>query len=221
MSSPVDHTASIAQIIAEHPATAAVFREYEIDFCCRGDATVPEACRQRHLDAEEVLARLQGAIASAPAQDSSCDQGAPQVSVITHIVKNHHAYERGALPYILSLLPKVAGRHCRRNGQLDALCDLGQDLADTLQAYLEEEERTLFPALAAGGCPVVRGEINRHNQELGLLLSQVRSLANGYVAPDWGDQSYRVLMEELEALEDDMVERMHLENHVLIPDLAG
>ncbi len=135
---------------------------------------------------------------------------------VKHIVDHHHAYERRALPYIVSLLAKVAGRHRKRNGQLDVLCDVGQDLADTLETYMEEEERKLLPALAAGGCDVVREEMNRHNRELGLLLAKIRSLADGYVAPDWGDRSYQALMEELEALEDDLTERMHVENLVLI-----
>ncbi len=135
---------------------------------------------------------------------------------VKHIVDHHHAYERRALPYIVSLLAKVAGRHRKRNGQLDVLCDVGQDIAETLETYMEEEERKLLPALAAGGCDVVREEMNRHNRELGLLLAKIRSLADGYVAPDWGDRSYQALMEELEALEDDLTERMHVENLVLI-----
>jgi iron-sulfur cluster repair protein YtfE (RIC family) len=136
--------------------------------------------------------------------------------LIKHIVDHHHANERRALPYIVSLLGKVAGRHRERNAQLDVLCDLGHDLADTLDTYMEEEERTLLPALAAGGCDVVREEMSRHNRELSLLLTNIRALADGYVAPDWGDRSYQALMEELEALEDDLTERMHVDNLVLI-----
>ncbi len=212
----IDRTATVAQIVAEHPVTTAVFRKCEIDYCCRGDATVHEACRERRLDPEKVFAHIEDVISGAPgrAQDGGAPE-APGASLVAHIVEHHHAYERRALPYILSLLPKVAGCHRKRNAQLDELCDAGQDLADTLEAYIEEEERRLFPALLSGGCEVVRGEMNRHNREVSLLLAQVRSLAGGYVAPEWGDHSYRALMEELEALEKDVKERIHFANHVL------
>lgn len=139
-----------------------------------------------------------------------------RTSLVTHIVEHHHAHERGALPYIVSLLAKVAGRWRNRDRRLDALCDVGQDLADTLEAYMEEEERRLLPALAAGGSDAVRGEVSRHNRELLLLLGRIRALASGYLAPDWADQDYRALMEELEALEESVVERMHVANHVLL-----
>ncbi len=210
----VDRSATVAQIVAEHAATAAVFREFEIDFCCRGEATVVEACRDRHLDPEDVLARIDEAITAADGQARRDNRR--ESSLVAHIVEHHHAYEWRSLPYIVSLLAKVAARHRNRNAQLDALCDAGQDLAEALETYMEVEERKLFPALVAGGCEVVRGEMDRHNREVGLLLKQIRSLADGYVAPDWSDPSYQALMEELEALEDDLVERMHFENHVLI-----
>jgi regulator of cell morphogenesis and NO signaling len=212
MPARIDRMATVAEIVAENGEAAAVFRRYDIDYCCRGEASVLESCRERRLDPEEVLAQLErtGPAAATP-------RGGPQApSLVTHIVEHHHKHERGALSYIVSLLAKVTGRYRNRDPRLDALCDVGQDLADTLEAYLEEEERRLLPALVAGGCGIVRGEVNRHNRELYLLLGRIRALADGYLAPDWADQDYRALMEELEALEDSVVERMHVENHVLV-----
>ncbi len=214
MPSRIDRTTTVAQIAAEHGEAAAVFRKYDIDYCCRGEASIAEACRQRHLDPERLIAEVEGAIATGSGRDGRGN--GHERSLVTHIVEHHHANERRALPYLVSLLAKVAGRHRARNGQLDDLCDVGQDLADTLEAYMEEEERRLLPALAAGGCEAVRGEMDRHNRELRVLLTKVRSLAGGYIAPEWGDRTYQDLMEELEALEEDLVERMHVENHVLL-----
>lgn len=213
MPSRVDRTATIAEIVAEHGRAAEVFRSYGIDVCCRGDASVLGACREHRLDPEEVLARIEAPIP----EEGKAQAGERRASpLVKHIVDHHHANERRALPYIVSLLAKVAGRHRERNAQLDVLCDLGHDLADTLETYMEEEERKLLPALATGGCDAVREEMGRHNRELSVLLTKIRSLADGYVAPDWGDRSYQALMEELEALEDDLTERMHVENLVLI-----
>jgi regulator of cell morphogenesis and NO signaling len=210
-----DRTAPIARIVAEHASAAAVFRRYDIDFCCRGDATIAEACREQRLRAEPVVADLERAIAG-PAGEPSGGPEAPRGAVVSEIVDRHHAYERQVLPYIASLLPKIAARYRGRDGRLDLLCDAGQDLVETLEAYMEKSERTLLPAAAAGGCEVVRGEIDRHNFELEVLLAHVRSLAGGYVAPDWSDQAYRALMEELESLERDVKERVRVEERGLL-----
>ncbi len=208
-----DRGATLAQIVAAHAGAAAVFRRYDLDFCCRGDATVVEACRERRVRAERVFADLDRAVAAAPQQAGG---SGPRAGSFVPDVERHHASERRALPYIASLLPKIAARHGHRNRQLDLLCDAGQDLVETLEAYMDEDERRLLPAVAAGGCEVVRGELDRHNCELEVLLAHIRSLADGYVAPEWGDQPYRALMEELEALERDVKERVRLEERGLV-----
>lgn len=141
-----------------------------------------------------------------------------RAALIADLVDGHHASERRALPYILALLARVAGFHGKRNGKLSALCDAGTELADVLEAHLDDQELRLFPDLAAGrGEGLQRGlEWTRRNRrELERLLVRIRSLADGYVAPEWGDNGYRALMEELQALEDDVRKHMQLESRVL------
>lgn len=160
-------------------------------------------------------------------RDASAEAHAPrEAALVAHLVEHHHARARRSLPYIVPLLAKVAGRHGRRNGRLDALCEAGNELADRLERFLDEEERSLFPALAAGAGAraAVRHEIEemiRHHREVERLLARVRSLADGYVAPDWSDGTYRTLLEELEALEDQVMEHVHLESFALIPCLLS
>ena len=143
-------------------------------------------------------------------------------NAVSRIIEHHHPYARRALPYIVPLLARVAGFHGKRNEKLPALCEAGHALADTLEAHLDEEELELFPALL--GAPARRGErpvlsppICRHHGEVARLLQRIRFLADGYAAPEWASLAYRVLMEELEALEEDVSEYLHLERFVLLP----
>jgi regulator of cell morphogenesis and NO signaling len=150
----------------------------------------------------------------------------PNHALVAHIVEHHHAYARRALPYIVPLLSKITGFHRGRNRKLSALCDAGHELADALEAHCEAEERELFPELLAGAPreDVVRRELDhldRHHREVDLLLARIRWLADDYGAPEWAGRSYRVLMEELAALEDDVREHLHLERNVLIPRLSS
>ena len=66
---------------------------------------------------------------------------------------------------------------------------------------------------AAGPIRVMRHE----HDEVGLLLKQMRALANGYVAPADGCQSFQLLYEELRKLEEDMHLHIHKENNLLFP----
>jgi regulator of cell morphogenesis and NO signaling len=150
----------------------------------------------------------------------------PDPALVAHIVERHHAYARRALPYIVPLLSKITGFHRGRNRKLAALCDAGHELADALEAHLEAEERELFPALLAGGPlpDAVRRDIDharRHRRGLDLLLSRMRWLADDYGAPEWAGQSYRALMEELQALEEDVREHLSVQENVVIPRLSA
>ncbi len=145
--------------------------------------------------------------------------------LVARIVERHHAYERRALPYLVALLAKVAGRHRTRNAKLGVLCEVGEELAEALEAHADEEERELFPALLAGqaGSDRLRAgleRIRRHHRALALLLGRVRWLADDFAVPAWGGRTYQALMEELEALEDDVLEHVHLEANVLLARLA-
>jgi regulator of cell morphogenesis and NO signaling len=150
----------------------------------------------------------------------------PDAALVAHLVEHHHDYVRRSLQYVVPLLAKVAGFYGRRYEKLNALCDAGQELAEVLEAHLEEEERTLFPALLAD--PPARDALRRALDDMAqdhlrieLLFARVRMLADGYDAPIWAGRSHEVLLEELEALEENVVEHMHLESYVLVPRLAS
>ncbi len=140
-------------------------------------------------------------------------------------IARRRATEERALPYIASLLPKIAGRFRGRDERLDVLCDTGQDLVEMLETYMEADAHGLVAVAAAGGHDLARGEIDRRHGELEATLAHVRALARDFVVPAWGDGAYRALMEELEALERDVRERMRVEERELVAspgaDLSG
>jgi len=149
----------------------------------------------------------------------------PDATLLAHLVE-HHDYDRRALPYVVALLAKVVAAHRRRNPKLAALCEAGQELAEALEGHDDDEERELFPALAAGA--PARGEaareldrMRRHHRDLALQLARVRWLADDFVVPTWAGRSYQHLMEELEALEEDVLEHVHLEAFALVPRLSA
>ncbi len=149
-----------------------------------------------------------------PDLDRTADRATAE-RIVAEVVRRHER-ERRALPYILSLLPKIAGRFRGRDARVDVLCDAGQDLADALETYMDVDERRLVPAAAAGGNDLVRGELDRRHGEVEAMLAHVRALARDFVTPEWGDEAYRALMEELEALEREVKARIDVEERELV-----
>jgi regulator of cell morphogenesis and NO signaling len=222
----LSRSATVAQIVTENAVAARVFQKHQIDFCCRGDVTVAEACRARALDPEALFAELEAALPASAGDAGEDPRSLSTPALIARIVDRHHGYLRRQLPYLEPLLAKIAAVHGARNPKLGELAGLHDELTGALEPHLDQEEAVLFPALMARtpDLEVARREFqDMHADHLavGDLLARIRAAADGFVTPEWGCNTYRVTMRELEALEGDVLRHVHLENHVLMPRFAG
>jgi regulator of cell morphogenesis and NO signaling len=221
----VDRCATVAQVALDHPPCVQVFYARRIDFCCRGELTVPEACAAKGLDAESVFSELDAAVLGrAKAEEDPRGMSTPRL--IEHIVARHHVYLRKTLPFVEQLAKKVARVHGERNPKLPELATFVSELRQTLEPHLDEEEQALFPALASAEPDARRIAMElraMHDDHLrvGEGLTCIRTLADDYVPPDWACGSYRALMNELGFLELDTLRHVQIENHVLMPRFAA
>jgi regulator of cell morphogenesis and NO signaling len=218
----LDPSTTVARIVTEHPAAARIFQRHGIDYCCHGDVTVHEACLGGQLDPEALLAELEAALAANDVQPEENPSALSTAALIARIIDRHHGYLRRALPYIAPIMAKVAKVHGPRDAKLQHLHDAFRDLAASLGPHLDEEEEVLFPALMSRQPDVrlVEREIERMHADhltVGGLLARIRALTDGFITPEWGCNTYGVLMAELDGLEADILQHVHLENHVLAP----
>lgn len=221
----LDRSATVAQIVTEHAAAARVFQKYGIDYCCRGNVTVPVACSDRKLDPETLFAELQAAVPADGRLEEEDPRALSTAGLIARIIDRHHGYLRRALPYVEPVAAKVARVHAARDGRLAEVHGVFRELSAALLPHLDDEETVLFPALMVPkpDAGVVLREVERMHADhlaVGDLLGRLRALTDGYSVPDWGCNTYRVLMAELEAIEADTLRHVHLENHVLVPRFA-
>jgi regulator of cell morphogenesis and NO signaling len=222
----LERSATVAQIVLDHPECARIFREHRIDFCCRGQMTVAEACAGSGQDAAALIDELERAIGERSRKDVD-PRGLATPELVQLIVARHHEYLRKALPFVEQLARKVARVHGRHDARLAPLADVVTELGETLLEHIDDEEASLFPALLAGAPDRtwVEGELRAMNDEhlrVGDLLSRIRTLAGDFaLAPEWACASYRTLMRELEEIESDTFTHVHHENHVLVPRFAS
>jgi regulator of cell morphogenesis and NO signaling len=221
----LDPRTTIARTVLDHAETASVFQRHRIDFCCKGNRSITEACAERGVDEAVVLADLEQAIADREGLSPASPSAMSTPALIAHIISTHHAYLRRTLPFVRGLAAKVGRVHGEREPQLVTLAALVVELEATLTPHLDAEEGVLFHAMlaanaGAAGVNAMADDLVAMKQEheaVGALLEQIRSAADGYHAPEWACTSYRTLFAELDQLEGDILRHVHLENHVLAP----
>ena len=225
-----DTSTTIRSIVADDFRAAAVFQKYGIDFCCGGDRPVAEACRERGIDDDAVLADLEAA--------TTTSSDVPRFSawdldfLANYIVTNHHAYVRRAVETIGAHTARVAEVHGQHHPEVLEIKSLFQAVADEMVQHMAKEERVLFPYIAAlagagRGGPVPRAPfgtianpirmMEAEHASAGDAMATIRQLSGDFTPPPDACTTFKVTYQELREFEADLHRHVHLENNILFP----
>lgn len=215
---------TLADIVTGHPAAAAVFHRHHLDYCCRGTRAFAAACADRGLDPAAIRAEIREAERSPDGTRTDWSQR-PLGEVIDHILARYHRPLREELRRLAELAAKVERVHGEKPACPHGLADHLAEMIGAVEDHLVKEEEILFPIIRHGHGPLaeapVRLMVEEHERH-GESLARVRELTGDLVPPPEACASWIVLYRGLEELERDLMDHIHLENHVLFPRaLAG
>lgn len=209
---------SLGDLARSIPGATALFDRHQLDFCCGGEFTLRSAAGPA---AAQVAAELQ-ALQAVPDEDSRDWRKATAEELIAHILRRYHERHRLQLPELVRLARRVETVHAARTDCPHGLADHLQTMQEALQSHMMKEEQVLFPALALGMAPPLRGPITvmRSEHELhGQALQRMADLAHGLVMPPGACNTWRALVLGLRELREDLMQHIHLENNVLFEGL--
>jgi len=227
-----DPTRTVREIAIDNPATVRLFESLGIDYCCGGRRPLSEACELAHVPVTEAL-RMLTEIGTATSSDEKAWGKVSFHDLVGHITTTHHSYVRQEGPRLEALLDKVISRHGTAHPELLAIRDLFSALNRELVTHMFKEEHILFPFLEkmetafregkslppacfdSVGTPIAR--MLADHDDAGELLTKMRALSSGYVAPAGACPSYLGLYHGLQEFERDLHLHVHLENNILFP----
>ena len=221
----ITETTTVAEVASTLPSSVRVFQRYGIDFCCGGKAALSAACQAHGVSYAELVGAIEASAEqpAAEARDWNCE---PLYAIADHIVAAYHDPLREELPRLEAMAAKVRRVHGSKAPFLARLDAIVSELAADLQLHMRKEEAVLFPAIRAveaggGRTPVPISApitvMEAEHDHAGALLSELRTITDGYVAPEWACQTFRALYHGLAELEAAMHLHVHLENNVLFP----
>lgn len=214
----------IGTIVAERPETARVLELVAIDYCCGGQKTLKQAAQERKVDLNQLLNALLVVGAKAETSQNQNWNKASLPELMDHIVTVHHGWLRRELPQLLETTNTVYRVHGDSHRELAEVAATLQIVNDAVLPHLDEEEQAVFPALrklAAGQPPADIAKqleaMRSDHEELGVELHRLRDLTDGFKIPADACAKYREMLSGLTALEQDMLQHIHLENNILLP----
>ncbi|MGY6499452.1 MAG: iron-sulfur cluster repair di-iron protein [Acidimicrobiales bacterium] len=218
---------TLGDLVTSHPVLAGTLDELGLDFCCGGDRTLGDATAAAGLDVDDVIPRLEIALAGPVPDLAWTTMG--MSDLVDHLERTHHAYLHRELPRLDALADKVRDVHAARHPELHHVRRLVAELRAELEPHLLREERVLFPlvrqladatVLPDFACGTLRNPVSvllAEHDAAGDLLEEIRDAAGRFVAPDDGCASYRALYAGLAELEADTHLHVHKENNLLFP----
>lgn len=220
---------TVGQLVVERPSRSRVFQKLGIDFCCGGKKRLSEACREKGLDAGEVVRAL-------IVEEAAPEQGDVDVAQMTpaqlcdHIEQTHHAFLHAELPRVGAMVKKVAAVHGVNHEWLVEFSSIFATFAADLEAHMLKEERVLFPWIRtlekAGRCDKehcggsianpIRMMESEHDSA-GHALVQMRELSHDYKPPTGACNTFIAMLDGVERIEADLHQHVHKENNILFP----
>ena len=231
---PAERSGSAARpvrdFVLEKPASARVFEEFGIDYCCGGAQSLAEACQAVGCSVEEVTAALERRGPSPPERDW---RSVPLAELAQHIVDTHHVFTEAELNRLTGLLAKVVAAHGENHPELSALQRTFAVLSEELREHMRKEEDLLFPYMAqmeeaarmkrqppAPMFGTVQNPVAvmiMEHEASGQALAKMRETTKNYAVPPDGCASYHGLYQALPVFAADLHQHIHLENNILFP----
>ncbi len=212
---------TLGEIAAKQPGATRVLLRHRLDFCCGGGRTLAAACAQAGLDADAIARELDGE----PQTDEIAWDTRPAWELMDHIESRYHATLRRDVPPLLQAARKVERVHAQKPAVPAGLAMVLTAFWDELQEHMQKEELVLFPALRNGAnagrvAAPIRTMMRDHDVHAA-ALRRVRELTDDLVAPAHACATWRALYDGLVELERELMEHIHLENHVLFARAAA
>lgn len=224
-------TKTLAEIAKENIRSAIVFEEFGLDFCCRGNRTLKDACADKDIETEKVVLRLndlkENGNGHIQADDWSLD------FLADYIINNHHQYVRRMVPILSLHADKVAAVHGKNHPETILIADLYLAVREELEMHMMKEERILFPQIKqmvltqkenGQFSPPPFGSIQNpirmmeyEHTNAGDGLQKIRELSNNFNHPEDACNTFKALYSELKEFEEDLHKHIHLENNILFP----
>ncbi|MEL1243828.1 iron-sulfur cluster repair di-iron protein [Flavobacterium sp. DGU11] len=227
----VDTKITIGEIVAEDFRTASVFSKYGIDFCCKGNRTLEEACEKKNITVEQLTEELSN-VANASAGTTDYLSW-PSDLLIDYIEKKHHRYIEEKTPVLLQYLNKLCKVHGERHPELFRINELFLQSAQDLAAHMKKEELILFPFIKKmlkakqTGEPIEMPHFGTVENPVAMMKDEhttegerfeaIAQLTDNYNAPADACSTYKVTFAMLQEFEQDLHTHIHLENNILFP----
>ena len=221
---------TVGSVVALNINAAKILDRYGIDFCCRGNKTLAEACQEKNIRIDDLVEELTNLKRND--NEPSPDFNAMRLDYLSHYIKNfHHKYTSESILFIKTQISKLILVHGKTHPDLELIKMLFDDISDHLTVHMKREELMLFPYIQkivrVGKDAVGRAVFGAVEKPISALMDdhevegerfrRLQNLTSHYTAPPDACNTFKATYAAMKELETDLHIHIHLENNILFP----
>jgi regulator of cell morphogenesis and NO signaling len=227
----------IGEIVSSDYRTADVFKKFGIEYCCGAKRTLQQSCDLLGIDLKQIEAELNHAIRTIQISPTLNFIEWPADFLVDYIQKLHHGYLKQTLPELSQRLEHFAKGHTKKYPTILDVQSTFEEIVRLMDTHIHYQENTIFPYVrqinnafknaADYGALLVRTlrkpvsqTFSCEHEHLRTLLHSLRLYTNNYALLENSCLSYKVIIQKLKELDNDLVQHIYLENAVLLPKVA-
>lgn len=213
----IDRNNTLGEWASTYAGASFVFVKNNLDFCCGGSVSLENACNERGLEAEKIIAEIEK---SSEGKKAPSWNSMPIEQMVDEILEVFHQKHREDLQTLIPLAKKVESVHSDREESPQGLGDFLEKLLFELESHMQKEEQILFPMIKSGQGAMAHGPINvMMNEHVGHgeNLTRLRGFAKNYKLPEDACGSWVALYQGVSNLEREIMEHIATENNLLFP----
>lgn len=224
MNLPFTEEILVKDAVTAFPKSSDIFKQHRIDFCCGGNISIKAAAKERGINTEEIMQKLQDIYdgqnnVKLEAIDWTQVESA---EIIATVIEKFHKPTIEEFKHLSPYITKVARVHGERHPELLKIRDLFFALKEEMLEHMQKEEEIVFPFImrqqsSKSVIGLAIEELENEHQASGDILKELRDLTQDFKPPLDACGTYRLVFNRLEAVEDNTFKHIHLENHILFP----
>ncbi len=206
---------TVVQLLRTYPAAACVLERHKIDFLCRGNETLEQACIAAGVTLPVLIDEIDVANRTVRLDWSNL----PAPVLCDAIEARFHVPLADELPRLQAVAERVLMVHGETDGAtLQPIAHTLDQIVGDLVPHMAAEEEEVFPLIRDGqgreAVAFIRATQREHDT-LSTLLTLLHRQTNGFTPPLHAGPQWRALYKGLADLEAETREHIRMEDEVL------
>lgn len=228
-----DFSGSIADIVNRDYRTAEVFKKYNINFCCGGQASLNESCKQRNIDYNEIIQELRWATQNIVIPNNLPFEKWEPDFLIDYIFNIHHTYIYLTVPILEPELSSFVAGHEMKFPEINKVHAIFRKISSLLIIHSKHEDEIIFPYIKQVSAAFRRREaygnlfvrtlrkplnnIQSEYAEIENLSNELKKYTNDFVLPAKACTTQKMLYQKLNEFYNNLIQHKYLEMNLLFP----